>query len=230
MITHIPNVLTPEQVKQARQSLDSANWTDGKRTAGPQAAKTKDNLQLPVDDNTAIQLGEAIKSALLANPLFVTAALPLHILPPMFNKYTGGGTFGTHIDNSIRYIPGTNQPIRTDLSATLFFSDPDEYEGGVLTIEDTYGTQEVKLPAGDLVLYPSTSLHHVTPVTSGHRTSSFFWIQSMIRDNTQRGLLFDLDCSIRKLSQELPDNPTIDQTSVQLTGIYHNLIRQWAEI
>lgn len=230
MITHIPNVLTKEEIKIVRQRLDASDWIDGKTTAGPQAAKTKNNQQLSTSDPVAIDLGKSIVSALNVNPLFITAALPKNILPPMFNRYSGGETFGTHIDNSIRYIPGTNTPIRTDLSATLFFSDPDEYEGGVLTIEDTFGTQEVKLPAGDLILYPSTSLHHVSPVSSGTRTSSFFWIQSMIRDNTQRGLLFDLDCSIQRLSQELPDNPTVDQTSVQLTGIYHNLIRQWAEI
>ncbi|SHK03072.1 PKHD-type hydroxylase [Rubritalea squalenifaciens DSM 18772] len=230
MILQIPNVLTPEQVADFRKRLDTAEWIDGKATAGGQAIKTKDNLQLDTSNPTAIELGNLITQALSTNPLFVSAALPLRVLPPMFNKYTGGGTFGTHVDNAIRYIPGTGQKMRTDLSATLFFSDPDEYEGGVLTIEDTYGTQEVKLPAGHMILYPATSLHRVTPVTSGARVSSFFWIQSMVRDDTQRGLLFDLDCSIQRISQELGEHAAAEQSAVQLTGIYHNLIRQWAEV
>lgn len=230
MILQIPDVLTPEQVAQARKQLDAAGWIDGRSTAGAQAIKTKENLQLDTSDPLAIHLGQVITQALSANPLFLSAALPQRVLPPMFNKYTGGGTFGTHVDNAIRYIPGTGQKMRTDLSATLFFSDPDEYEGGVLTIEDTYGTQEVKLPAGHMILYPSTSLHRVTPVTSGARISSFFWIQSMVRDDTRRGLLFDLDCSIQRLSQELGEHAAAEQSAVQLTGVYHNLIRQWAEV
>ncbi|BDS08286.1 PKHD-type hydroxylase [Oceaniferula spumae] len=230
MILRIPDVLSPESVKTARELLDSANWIDGAATAGGQAAKAKHNLQLAQDDPTALKLGEEIRQALATNPLFMSAALPLTLLPPMFNKYTGGGSFGTHVDNAIRHIPGTGQRIRTDLSATLFLSEPDEYEGGVLNIEDTYGAQEVKLPAGHMILYPSTSLHHVTPVTSGARVSSFFWIQSMVRDDTQRSLLFDLDCSIQNLGVAAPDNEAVGQSSVQLTGIYHNLIRQWAEV
>ncbi|MGJ8671322.1 Fe2+-dependent dioxygenase [Rubritalea sp.] len=230
MTIEIPSVLTKEQVAKVRQELDATDWVDGSTTAGGQAAKTKDNLQLPTDNPIGEQIGASIIKILTTHPLFVSAALPLHFLPPMFNKYAGGGSFGTHVDNAIRHIPQTGQRIRTDLSATLFLSEPDEYEGGVLNIEDTYGTQEVKLPAGHLILYPSTSLHHVTPVTSGARVSSFFWIQSMIRDNAQRSLLFDLDCSIQRLSQELDGIEAAEQSSVQLTGVYHNLIRQWAEM
>lgn len=230
MILHIPEVFTPDAVKKIRSLLDTANWVDGSVTAGVQAAKTKDNLQLPVDDILAKQLGNDIKRALGTHPLFLSAALPLKVLPPMFNKYTGGGTFGTHVDNAIRYIPGSGQPIRTDLSATLFFSDPDSYEGGELHIEDTYGTKSVKLPAGDLILYPSTSLHRVDPVTKGERVSSFFWVQSMVRDDTQRSLLFNLDETIQELGATNPNNESVQSGSVKLTGIYNNLIRQWAEM
>lgn len=230
MIYQIPDVLTPEQVQQFRQQLDATEWVDGRVTAGGQAAKIKQNLQLPTENPVGIQLGEIITRELSTHPLFMSAAIPLRVLPPMFNKYTGGGTFGTHVDNAIRYIPGTGQAIRTDLSATLFLSNPDEYDGGQLCIEDTYGTKEVKLPAGHMILYPSTSLHHVTPVTRGARISSFFWIQSMVKDNTQRSLLFDLDCSIQRLTQDHGDQSSVEQSCVQLTGIYHNLIRQWADI
>ncbi|MBK1834148.1 Fe2+-dependent dioxygenase [Roseibacillus ishigakijimensis] len=230
MILQIPDVFPPEGVKKIRALLEQANWIDGARTAGGQAAKAKRNEQLDVHDPLAKQLGDDIRKALGSNPLFLSAALPRQILPPMFNKYAGGGTFGTHVDNAIRHIPQTGQPIRTDLSATLFFSEPESYEGGVLHIEDTYGTQEVKLPAGHLILYPSTSLHHVTPVTRGERLSSFFWIQSMVRDDMQRSLLFDLDSSIQELAMAAPQNEQVSASSVKLTGIYHNLIRQWAEV
>lgn len=229
MLLRIPDVLSADQIRHARQQLDAADWVDGKTTAGGQAAQVKNNLQLDIQHPVAQQLGSVITQALGQNPLFMSAALPLRILPPMFNRYQGGGNFGTHVDNAIRHIPGGG-PMRTDLSATLFFSDPDEYDGGELCVEDTYGTQQVKLPAGHLILYPATSLHHVTPVTRGARVSSFFWIQSMIRDDQRRSLLFDLDCSIQRLALELPGNTAADQTGVQLTGIYHNLIRQWAEI
>lgn len=230
MIFCIPDVLTPAQVSEARTLLDSADWTDGKSTAGYQAARAKDNQQIPATHPIARQVGETILKAVTSNPLFVTAALPLHFLPPMFNRYSGGQQFGSHVDGAIRQVPGTGHRIRTDLSCTLFFAGPDEYDGGELIIEDTYGSKSVKLPAGHLVLYPSTSLHHVTPVTRGTRLCSFFWLQSMIRSDEQRAMLFDLDVSIQRLSRDLPDNPTVQQTTVHLTGVYHNLLRQWAEM
>lgn len=226
MLISIPNLLTPEQVAHARQILDAANWVDGKASAGHQGARVKDNSQLLPEDPAAIEVGNTILRALGANPLFMSAALPLQILPPMFNRYSGGQTFGTHVDGAIRVIPGTQKQIRTDLSCTLFFAEPDEYEGGELCVEDTYGTQRVKLPAGHAILYPSTSLHHVTPVTKGTRLCSFFWIQSMIRDDGKRSLLFDLDLGLQQLNADLPNHPS----SVQITGVYHNLLRQWAEM
>lgn len=230
MLITIPDVLTPDQVAYARKLLDSTDWVDGKTTTGYQSAKAKDNMQLPVDSPVAVELGDMILGALAQNPLFTAAALPSRILPPMFNRYAGGQSFGTHVDNAIRQIPGTSARIRTDLSCTLFFANPDEYDGGELCIEDTYGVNSVKLPAGHMVLYPSTSLHHVTPVTRGARVSSFFWLQSMIRDNGQRAMLFDLDISIQRLAHELAGNEVADKTAVQLTGVYHNLLRQWAEM
>lgn len=230
MILRIPDVLTQEQVNQSLELMNNADWVDGRVTAGHQSAKAKDNMQLPEGHPVARQLGDMIVAALGQNPLFLSAAVPLRVFPPLFNRYTGGQSFGTHVDNAIRQIPGTPHRIRTDLSATLFFAGPDEYDGGELNIEDTYGLQSVKLPRGHMVLYPATSLHHVTPVTRGARICSFFWIQSMIRDDTQRGLLFDLDLAIQRLNQAFPDQPAASQTSVQLTGVYHNLLRQWAEM
>jgi PKHD-type hydroxylase len=171
-----------------------------------------------------------IVEALGRNPLFVSAALPLRVFPPLFNRYTGGQSFGTHVDNAIRQVPGTPHRIRTDLSATLFFSGPEEYDGGELCVEDVYGIQRIKLAPGHMILYPATSLHHVTPVTRGARICSFFWLQSMVRDNGHRSLLFDLDLAIQRLSRDLAGNPSAEQSSVQLTGVYHNLLRQWAEM
>ena len=226
MLLQIPEVLTAEQVAQARQILDQADWVDGRVTAGHQSARTKNNQQLPEDGPAARELGQMVLAALQRNPLFITAALPLQVFPPLFNRYQGGHSFGTHVDNAIRQVSGTGHRIRTDLSATLFFSEPSEYDGGELMVEDTYGVHGVKLPAGHMVLYPSTSLHHVRPVTRGARVSSFFWIQSMVRDDGKRTLLFDLDTAIQKVSQDVPDHPA----SVQLTGIYHNLLRRWAEM
>ena len=226
MLITIPDVLTPEQVRQARVLLDGTEWVDGKVTAGHQSALTKNNAQLPENSPVAQQLGEMILNALGQNPLFISAALPSKIFPPLFNRYAGGQNFGTHVDNAIRQVTGTPFRIRTDLSCTLFFSNPEEYDGGVLNIEDVYGVQSVKLPAGHMVLYPSTSLHHVTPVTRGARVSSFFWLQSMVRQDAQRTLLFDLDTSIQRLAADHPEHPS----TVQLTGVYHNLLRQWAEL
>ena len=226
MLLAIPDVLTPSQVTQARQLLDGSSWIDGRVTAGHQSSRSKDNMQLPEDSPVARELGGAILDALGQNALFVSAALPSRVFPPLFNRYAGGQSFGTHVDNAVRQVTGTPHRIRTDLSATLFFSHPEEYDGGELVVEDTYGTHSVKLPAGHMVVYPATSLHHVTPVTSGARVSSFFWIQSMIRDDGQRTMLFDLDMAIQRLNGDVPDHPS----AVQFTGIYHNLMRQWAEL
>jgi PKHD-type hydroxylase len=226
MLLHIPNVLTPEQVTHARAALESAAWVDGRVTAGPQSSRAKQNLQLPEDSPVARELGEIILGALQRNPLFMSAALPLRVFPPLFNQYAGGHSFGSHVDNAIRLVPGTPHRVRTDLSATLFFIEPDDYDGGELVVEDTYGTHRVKLPAGHLILYPSTSLHHVTPVTRGARISSFFWIQSLVRDDGRRTLLFDMDTAIQRLAADVASHPS----TVQLTGVYHNLLRQWAEL
>jgi PKHD-type hydroxylase len=206
--------------------LDEAEWVDGRVTAGYQSARAKDNMQLPENHPAAQQLGEVILAALQRNALFMGAALPLRVFPPLFNRYRGGQAFGTHVDNAIRQVTGTPHCIRTDLSATLFFTGPDEYDGGELIVEDTYGVHQIKLPAGHMALYPSTSLHNVRPVTRGARVASFFWIQSMVRDDGRRTLLFDLDMAIQRLSQDVPDHPS----AVQLTGVYHNLLRGWAEV
>ena len=226
MLLHIPNVLSRDQVCECRRLLDAAEWIDGRVTAGHQSAKAKDNEQLPEDAPLAKQLGQAILAALERHPLFISAALPAKIFPPLINRYSGGQAFGVHVDNAIRQIRGTAHRIRTDISATLFLSAPEEYDGGELIVEDTYGTQNVKLPAGDMVLYPATSLHRVQAVTRGARVASFFWIQSMVRDDGQRTLLFDLDTSIQRIAADHPQHPSV----VQLTGVYHNLLRQWAEV
>jgi PKHD-type hydroxylase len=223
----IPSVLTKEQVGHCRRVMDEAQWIDGRGTAGPQSALVKRNDQLPESSAAARQLGDLVLEALSKSPLFISAAIPLRIFPPLFNRYGTGQHFGTHVDGSIRAIPGTPVRIRTDLSVTLFLAEPEEYDGGELTVEDKYGTHEVKLPAGDLVLYPSTSLHHVKPVTRGARVASFFWLQSMVREDSARALLFDLDQTIQELSAE---RGIEDAACVRLTGIYHNLIRQWAEM
>jgi PKHD-type hydroxylase len=226
MLLQIANVLSPEQVQAGRAVLEGAEWVDGRVTAGHQSSLAKDNVQIPEGHPAARQVGETILQALQRSPLFISAALPLRVFPPLFNRYSGGQSFGNHVDNAIRHVGGSGARIRTDLSATLFFSGPDEYDGGELVVEDTYGVHRVKLAPGHLVLYPSTSLHHVTPVTRGSRLCAFFWIQSMVRDDGERTLLFDLDHSIQAVSQEAPDHPV----AVQLTGVYHNLLRRWAEV
>ena len=226
MLLQVPDVLDREQVAHMRRRLDAADWVDGRVTAGRQSAQVKDNEQLPEDHPVAQELGDAIVTALQANPLFVSAALPLRVFPPLFNRYRGGQSFGNHVDNAVRQIAGTPLRIRTDLSATLVLAGPDEYDGGELVVEDTYGVQSVKLPAGHMILYPSTSLHHVRPVTRGARLASFFWIQSMVRDDATRTLLFDLDTSIQRLTLDVPGHPSI----VSLTAVYHNLIRRWADL
>ncbi len=226
MLLAVPDVLTKAQVREARGILERADWVDGRVTAGHQSARSKDNQQLQEGSAEARQLGDWIVAALQQSQLFVSAALPLRVFPPLFNRYSGGQSFGTHVDNAVRQVPGTPHRLRTDLSATLFFSEPDEYDGGDLVVEDTYGVHSVKLPAGSLILYPATSLHHVRPVTRGARLASFFWIQSMIKDDGERTLLFDLDNAARRLSADHPDHPS----AVQITGVYHNLLRRWAEL
>ena len=226
MLIEVPELLSKEQVAHARHLLDNAQWVDGRVTAGIQSAQVKENEQLPEDHPVARELGDVILAALQRSPLFVSAALPLRVFPPLFNRYQGGHSFGNHVDNAIRQITGTPLRIRTDLSATVFLAGPEEYEGGELIVEDTYGVHAVKLPAGHMVLYPSTSLHHVNPVTKGARVASFFWIQSMLRDDGERTLLFDLDTAIQRLMAESPDHPV----AVQLTAVYHNLIRRWADL
>jgi PKHD-type hydroxylase len=225
MMVHIPHVLTAEQVAHCRAVFDQASWVDGRGTAGHQSAQVKKNLQLPEDSPQARELGDLVLRALERSPLFISAVLPQRVFPPLFNRYDTQMNFGSHVDNAIRPIPGTPLRLRTDVSATLFLSDPDSYDGGELVVEDTYGSHSVKLPAGELILYPASSLHHVTPVTRGVRLASFFWVQSMVREVSQRALLFDLDMAIVQLNKEVPQSPSL----VMLTGVYHNLLRQWAE-
>ena len=226
MLITIPDVLDAAQIARARQILLSAEWVDGRVTAGHQSALAKDNLQIPEGSPAAEQLGEIILQALGRNPLFISAALPMKVFPPLFNSYAGGQSFGTHIDNAIRHVKGSSHRVRSDLSATLFLTPPEDYDGGELIIKDTYGVHSVKLPLGHMVLYPSSSLHRVEPVKRGRRVSSFFWIQSMVRGDAQRTLLFDLDNAAQCVNRDMPQNPA----AVQLTGIYHNLLRQWAEV
>jgi PKHD-type hydroxylase len=226
MLLHIPDILTDEQVAHCRHKLEQADWIDGRVTAGHQSALAKDNMQLPEDHPAARELGDLILTELQNNPLFMAAALPLKVFPPLFNRYQGGQSFGAHVDNAVRQVNGTPHRVRTDLSATLFLASPEEYDGGELSVEDTYGLHNVKLPAGHLILYPASSLHHVQPVTRGARLASFFWIQSMVRDDGQRTLLFDLDVAIQRVGAETPDHPSV----IQLTSVYHNLLRRWADV
>lgn len=225
MMLRIPALLTPEEVRECRQAMEAANWQDGRTTAGHLAARVKSNLQLPVDSPLAQKMGTLILDKLSRNPLYLSAALPLRVLPPRFNRYEGGGTYGNHIDNALFVIPGTAIKVRTDVSSTVFFSDPDEYEGGELVVEDTFGHQSVKLAAGDAILYPGTSLHRVNPVTQGTRYASFFWTQSLVQSDEQRRLLFDLDQSIQQLTADCPDHPRLSA----LSGTYHNLLRMWSQ-
>ena len=227
MLLHVPQVLTAEQVAHCRARLAQADWADGRITAGYQSAQAKDNSQLPEEGPVARELGALVLQALSRNSTFFSAALPQRIYPPLFNRYSGGQSFGFHVDNAVRYdrSRGGAEPIRTDVSATLFLSAPEEYDGGELVIEDTFGSQSVKLAAGDLILYPASSVHRVEPVSRGCRLASFFWIESMVRDDAQRRLLFDLDMSILTLRGTGGDTPPV----VKLTGCYHNLLRMWAD-
>jgi PKHD-type hydroxylase len=225
MLLHIPQVLNASQLAEIRHNLHTASWQAGATTAGGQAAKVKHNLQLPQNLAIAQHMAQQVREALLANPLFVSAVLPKQLLMPLFNCYQQGGHFGNHVDGAIQYETLTRLAVRTDVSTTVFLSEPDEYEGGELVIEDNYGSHEVKLAAGDAIIYPATSLHRVEPVTDGQRFAAFLWSQSMVRDNTQRQLLFDLDMTIIRLRQQLQDSPEV----VSLTNHYHNLLRQWVE-
>jgi PKHD-type hydroxylase len=226
MMLHIPEVLSAGQVAEARRLLDCAEWVDGRATAGHQSAQVKDNLQIPEGAPEARALGELVLGALERNALFISAVLPLRVFPPLFNRYDPGMTFGAHVDNAIRQVTGTTARIRTDVSCTLFLAPPESYDGGELIVEDTYGEKRVKLPAGDAVIYPSTSLHRVSPVTRGSRLASFFWIQSMVRDDGQRTLLFDLDMAINRARGDLPAGHA---SPTELTAVYHNLLRRWAD-
>jgi PKHD-type hydroxylase len=226
MLLTIPNIFTLEETQRIRQALEKTQWDDGKTTAGYQSAKAKHNLQLPEDHPLSREIGEALVQRLWQHPLFMSAALPHKIFPPLINCYTAGGSFDFHIDNAVRNIRNSVDRVRTDISTTVFFSDPDSYEGGELVIQDTYGTQQVKLNAGDAVLYPATSLHKVEPVTEGTRYAAFFWTQSLVREDSQRALLFEMDNAIQSLTRDLPDHPSL----IQLTGTYHNLLRRWVEV
>ena len=225
MLLHIPEVFTKDEVRTLRARLDTGPWADGNVTSGHQSATAKVNRQLPEESTEAQEVGSLVLQALNANPMFVSAALPHTIFPPLFNAYEGGEHFGTHVDNAIRQRGDVR--IRSDLSATLFLSEPEDYDGGELLIEEMYGAQSVKLPAGDLVLYPSKSLHRVTPVTRGERVASFFWLQSLIRDDADRETLFRLDVAIQRVSA---DKGPKDAAVLELTAVYHNLIRRWSEV
>ena len=225
MMITIPQFLTAAEVRHFRERLATADWTDGRATAGHLASQVKDNLQLPDESSVSRELGDFVLQALGRHPLFLSAALPLKVLPPRFNRYEGGGTYGPHVDAAVFSVPGTPHRVRSDLSATLFLSEPEEYDGGELTVSDTYGEHSVKLPAGDMVLYPGSSLHHVTPVTRGTRLASFFWVQSLVRDDAQRALMLELDGAIQQLAVDAPGHPSLSR----LTGVYHNLLRQWSD-
>ena len=224
MLLHIPEVLTADQVAHIRQRLHAADWTDGRETVGAQGAKVKRNLQLPDSSPLREELAREVLKALARHPLYHAATLPLRTLPPRFNRYEGGGEYGFHVDGAVMALPNGEQ-LRSDISCTLFLAAPDDYDGGELIVSDTYGEHEIKLPAGDLIVYPSSSLHRVLPVTRGARLAAFFWVQSLIRDDARRRMLFELDASIQTLTHTGASADAV----LQLTGIYHNLLRQWAE-
>ncbi|HTQ12867.1 MAG TPA: Fe2+-dependent dioxygenase [Rhizomicrobium sp.] len=226
MLLRVPHLLSPAAAAEIRARLAQAEWVDGRVTAGPQSAKVKDNLQLAEDGALARELGQIVLAALERDPLFISAALPRAVYPPLFNRYEAGMGFGAHVDNAIRQVPGAAHRIRTDVSATLFLSPPGDYDGGELVVEDTYGAHAVKLEPGDMVLYPATSLHRVAPVTRGVRLASFLWVQSLVKDDAERTLLHELDRSIAEMGQALPDHPAL----VRLTATYHNLVRKWTEM
>jgi PKHD-type hydroxylase len=226
MMLHIPGVLTAQQVADMRRRLDASQWIDGRATVGEQGAKVKQNRQLPETAPLALELGQTILAALNNHPLYFSAVLPLRTIPPLFNSYAGGEHYGAHVDGAMRRIPASGEWVRTDVSTTVFLCDPEEYDGGELIVTDAYGEHEVKLPAGDAIVYPSTSIHRVEPVTRGARVCSFFWTQSMVRDDMRRSLLLELDQNIQSLRARLGDCPEL----VGITGHYHNLLRQWSEV
>ena len=228
MLVHVPALLSGEQLEffRARLDADDAPWTDGRVTAGHQGVHVKQNQQIAEGSALALELGDRVLAALERHPLFISATLPNRVYPPMFNRYQGGMHFGSHVDGSVRLVPGSGAKFRTDVSATLFLAPPESYDGGELLIEDTYGTQTVKLAAGDMILYPASSLHRVNPVTRGVRLASFFWVQSMVRDDGQRTLLFDLDNAIQRLTSTQAD----ESARIRLTGCYHNLLRMWSNV
>jgi PKHD-type hydroxylase len=225
MMLHIPAVLTSEQVAAMRRRLGQADWTDGRATVGAQGAQVKRNRQLPAAAPLGLELGAEIVAALGTNPLYFAAALPLRTAPPLFNSYAGGEHYGAHVDGAVRMMAGGSQPLRTDLSATLFLSDPNDYDGGELVVSDTYGEHAVKLAAGDMILYPASSVHRVEPVSRGERVAAFFWIQSMVRDDARRAMLFELDQTITRLRERIGDC----EETISLSAQYHNLLRMWAE-
>jgi PKHD-type hydroxylase len=226
MLLHVPDILTADEVAQFRAALQGVDWADGRVTAGAQAARVKNNRQLTEDHPVARQLGELVLKKLAQSALFTSATLPLKVFPPLFNRYEGGGNFGMHIDTAVRFTSLPPHRVRTDVSATLFLSAPEEYDGGELVVDDTYGMHQAKLPAGHMILYPSSSVHEVSPVTRGARIAAFFWVQSMVRDDARRAMLFELDKAIQRLNKDVPSHPSV----VQLTGVYHNLLRSWAEL
>ena len=226
MLLHIPDVLTPEQAAHCRRLLEAADWVDGRGTAGHLSHGVKDNQQLRFDNPTSVELGEMITRRLETNPLFMSAALPHKIVPPLFNRYAGSQRYGDHVDGAIRPIDGTPHRVRTDLSATLFLSDPADYDGGELVIEEPIGPRRVRLPAGHLLLYPSSSIHRIEPVTRGVRLASFFWVQSLVREDADRSVLFELDCTLRTLPRETDQEK---RALLSLTNVYHNLVRRWAD-
>jgi PKHD-type hydroxylase len=226
MLITVPSVIPSDRLPAFRRELEVAAWEDGKRTAGSQSGKVKENLQAKATDPTVRRLADEVLRSLEHNPLFVSAALPRHVFPPIFSRYDTGMKFGAHVDNAVRQLPGTPHRLRTDLSATLFLSNPEDYDGGDLVIEDSYGTHSVKLPAGHMVLYPSSSLHLVNEITRGSRVAAVFWLQSMVRDVGERALLFDLDQAIQHLTPSNPGDPAL----TRLTACYHNLLRRWTEL
>ena len=225
MLLHIPDILDTEQVVAMRAALEAATWADGRETVGTQGARVKQNQQLPENSPLRRQLGQVVLDALAGSALYHAAALPLRTLPPRFNRYHGGGHYGFHVDGAVMALPADAGQLRSDISCTLFLNPPEDYDGGELVISDTYGEHEVKLPAGDLIVYPSSSLHRVQAVTRGTRLAAFFWVQSLVRDDSRRRLLFELDTSIQRLTDTAADRDAV----LQLTGTYHNLLRQWAE-
>jgi PKHD-type hydroxylase len=225
MLVQIPQLLSAAQVAECRAELERADWTDGRASAGYLSAGVKDNSQLPEGGVVARKLGDVLLRALESNVLFTSAALPFKVMPPFFNRYADGQSYGRHIDGAIRQVGGTGHRVRTDLAATLFLSPPEEYDGGELVVEDTFGSRGMKLPAGDMLLYPGTSVHRIEPVTRGTRLAAFFWIQSHVREDARRAILFELDSAIRRIAADVPKHAAV----VDLAGVYHNLLRTWAD-